>query len=345
MCQVFLLWHIMASSSFYLSARQRADIASRSRHVWWRLEIPTWLLIVSVYGGWFATVFYWHQLGPWLGTPLLVWFTTWYMSLQHELIHGHPTRKPWLNQLFGTLPLAVWYPYGLYRDTHLQHHRNEHLTLPGDDPEGYYFSRASWENLSPAMKAVVRLRNTLPGRMLLGPLSDIVSTLTGALLAVLRGEWRPVTMWLVHGAMLAVLLGWMAQRGLSPLYFVLAVSYPALSLTKVRSFFEHRAEHAPQARSTLNEAGFVWRLLFLNLNYHLVHHDLPGVPWFALRQVYFSDREAYKARSEGFVVKGYRQWFRDHTRSPVKVESHPFAPDAIAAQPQRSDYDYQQETL
>jgi len=334
----------MASSSFYLSARQRADIASRSRHVWWRLEIPTWLLIVSVYGGWFATVFYWHQLGPWLGTPLLVWFTTWYMSLQHELIHGHPTRKPWLNQLIGTLPLAVWYPYGLYRDTHLQHHRNEHLTLPGDDPEAYYFSRASWETLSPAMKAVVRLRNTLPGRMLIGPLLDIVSTLTGALIAVLRGEWRTVGMWLIHGALLVVVFSGMAQRGLSPLYFIFAVSYPALSLTKVRSFFEHRAEHAPQARSTLNEAGFLWRLLFLNLNYHLVHHDLPGVPWYALRQIYVADREAYIQRSGGFVVHGYRQWFRDHTQTPVDVEAHPFAAGKSPAQSVPGDYDYQQDT-
>ncbi|WP_242600803.1 fatty acid desaturase, partial [Erwinia billingiae] len=54
----------------------------------------------------------------------------------------------------------------------------------------------------------------------------------------------------------------------------------SLSLTKIRSFYEHRAEENPQARSVLNEAGPFWRLLFLNLNYHLVHHDLPGLPWY-----------------------------------------------------------------
>jgi fatty acid desaturase len=334
----------MASSSFYLSARQRADIASRSARFWWRLEIPTWTLIATVYSGWFALVYFWQDLGPWIATPALIWFTTWYMSLQHELIHGHPTRKPWLNQLFGTLPLAVWYPYGLYRDSHLQHHRNEHLTLPGDDPEAYYFSRASWESLSPAMKAIVRLRNTLPGRMLIGPLLDISATLTGALTALLRGEWRTVGMWGFHGVLLAGLLFWMSLHGLSAGYFILAVSYPALSLTKVRSFYEHRAEHSPQARSTLNEAGFIWRILFLNLNYHLVHHDLPGVPWFSLRRVYFAEREAYIARSEGFVVKGYRQWFRQHTQKPVSVEAHPFASIHEPVQTARSDYDYQQET-
>ncbi len=37
------------------------------------------------------------------------------------------------------------------------------------------------------------------------------------------------------------LLTWMAAQDFSPLWFVLAVSYPALALTKVRSFLEHRA--------------------------------------------------------------------------------------------------------
>jgi hypothetical protein len=38
---------------------------------------------------------------------------------------------------------------------------------------------------------------------------------------------------------------------------VLAVSYPALALTKVRSFLEHRAADDPLARSVINEAGLL----------------------------------------------------------------------------------------
>lgn len=76
------------------------------------------LLIVTVYGGWFACVAGWRTLGLFPATLLLIWFTARYMSLQHELIHGHPTRLVWFNQLLGTLPLAVWYPYGVYRDSH-----------------------------------------------------------------------------------------------------------------------------------------------------------------------------------------------------------------------------------
>lgn len=75
----------------------------------------------------------------------------------------------------------------------------------------------------------------------------------------------------------------MMHNGFSPVWFVLAVSYPALALTKVRSFYEHRAADDPLARSVINEAGLFWRVLFLNLNYHSVHHDLPGVPWYGLK--------------------------------------------------------------
>lgn len=332
----------MASTSFYLSARQRADIVARSRRILWRLELPTWALIVAVYSGWFAVVMFWTSLGVWIGTPLLIWFTTWYMSLQHELIHGHPTRHPWLNQLFGTLPLAVWYPYGLYRDSHLHHHRNDHLTLPEDDPEGYYFTRARWERFPAWFVSVIRLRNTLPGRMIIGPLLDIYATLSGALQAMLKGDIKTTAMWLFHLAMLLPLFYWMSLRGLSPVYFLLAVSYPALSLTKLRSFFEHRAHDAPEARSTLNEAGLGWRLLFLNLNYHLVHHDLPGLPWFALRDVYLAERDAYIQRSEGFLVDGYAQWLNDHALTPIEVEIHPLAPGQPDVSTPINGYDYQQ---
>ncbi|UMX69730.1 fatty acid desaturase [Klebsiella pneumoniae] len=71
--------------------------------------------------------------------------------------------------------------------------------------------------------------------------------------------------------------------------------YPALALTKVRSFLEHRAADDPLARSVINEAGLPRRVLFLNLNYHAVHHDLRGVPWYALRQLYLHRQAAVSA--------------------------------------------------
>lgn len=307
----------------YLHPQQRDHIHTLAARFIWRSELPTWLLIAAVYGGWFATLLYWQTLGLLASTLLLIWFSAWYMSLQHELIHGHPTRYPWLNQLFGTLPLAVWYPYGVYRDSHLAHHRNDHLTVPQDDPESYYFTQATWARFRPWQKRVIHLRNTFIGRLLLAPLLDILHTLHGAALAFRHADRRGMAMWLIHAALLAALFIWMERLGFSPVWFVLAVSYPALALTKVRSFYEHRAADDPLARSVINEAGIVWRVLFLNLNYHSVHHDLPGVPWYGLKTIYLHSREAYQQRNRGFVVRGYGEWLRQFWRQPVDVTAHP----------------------
>jgi len=307
----------------YLSLQQRAWLKQRARSWLWRSELPTWLLMGMIYGGWFSVMLNWQTLGQMPATLLLIVFTTWYMSLQHELIHGHPTRWPRVNQLFGTLPLAVWYPYGLYRDSHLAHHRNYTLTEPDEDPETYYFSAARWAQLPRWQQRLIHLRNTFPGRLLLGPLLDIASTVGGMWQALRRGDRYATGMWLLHGALLALLFYWMAELGFSPLWYLLAVSYPALALTKIRSFYEHRAADDPLARSVNNEAAWPWRILFLNLNYHSVHHDLPGVPWYGLRPLYLRDREHYYQRNHGFRVAGYRVWLRQFWARPVSVNAHP----------------------
>lgn len=126
-------------TSHYLHAEQKNRIRLWQRQWLWRSELPTWCVLIAVYGGWALVVYHWQTLGKAVGTPLLILIACWYMSLQHELIHGHPTRWPRVNQLLGLLPLAVWYPYGIYRDAHLAHHNDDSLTHPLDDPESYYF--------------------------------------------------------------------------------------------------------------------------------------------------------------------------------------------------------------
>ncbi|RWR03055.1 fatty acid desaturase [[Pantoea] beijingensis] len=307
----------------YLHQSQREDIHQLSQSWLWRSELPTWLLLPIIYGGWFVTLAYWKALGLLPATLLLLWFTTWYMSLQHELIHGHPTRSPRFNQLLGLMPLAIWYPFGLYRDAHLQHHREQYLTHPDEDPETYYFSDERWQRFPRWQQRIITIRNTLPGRVILGPTFDIVQTLGTMVVAFRQRDRRAIIMWLIHGALLLLVLQWIHHCDFSVCYFLLAVSYPALSLTKIRSFLEHRAADDPQARSVITEASWPWRLLFLNLNYHAVHHNLPGVPWFALRKVYLRYREEYLQLNQRFVAHGYREWLRRFLFTPVDVKIHP----------------------
>lgn len=312
-----------ARRSAWLNDTQRLTVRQWSQSWLWRSELPTWLLMVTIYSGWFATLAFHQTLGIFASTALLILFTTWYMSLQHELIHGHPTRWPRLNQLFGLLPLAVWYPYGLYRDSHLAHHRNQLLTVPGEDPETYYFSAERWQRFSEWQQRVIHWRNTFVGRLLLAPLLDICGVLAGMVASFRRIERPAITMWLVHFTLLALVFYWLEHNDFPILWYLAAVSYPALAVTKVRSFLEHRAADDPLARSAITETSLPWRLLFLNLNYHSVHHDLPGVPWYGLRKVWLRDKERYQQRNQGFVVKGYREWWRNYRFRPVDVTVHP----------------------
>jgi len=73
----------------------------------------------------------------------------------------------------------------------------------------------------------------------------------------------------------------------------------------------------------INEASLVWRVLFLNLNYHVVHHDLPGVPWYGLRAIYLRDKAQYQQHNQHFVVRGYGEWLRRFWAKAVDVTVHP----------------------
>jgi fatty acid desaturase len=309
----------------YLDEVQRDELV-RLRGSWlWRTDAPTWALILTIYGSWFAVVLHARQLGLPFTALLLAPLAAWYMSLQHELIHGHPTRHAWLNALLGAAPLAVWLPYALYRDAHLLHHNDDDLTCPWIDPESYFVTHADWQRAGSPMRALLALRNTFAGRLLIGPAMGIARVAGEAVREISRGGWRDLAGWAAHAAMLCALLWWLDARcGVPPWFYVGCVGYPALSLGAIRSFQEHRAVRPAAQRTVINEAAWPWRLLFLNNNYHLVHHDLPFVPWFALSRVYHRRRSAYRARNGGFVVTGYGQWLTRFALRQVAPPVHPF---------------------
>jgi fatty acid desaturase len=312
----------------WIDAQQRAEVAAERSRTLWRGEWPTWALILAIYGGWIATLTFWRELGAVPATLLMIWWCAWYMSLQHELIHGHPTPWPWVNRLFGYAPLAVWYPYGLYRDSHLRHHNDFDLTVPALDEESTYVSPAEWAGMGRPLRALYWFNKTFWGRMLIGPALAIGAAWAEALRQPLRGDWRQVPMWLGHFAMLAAMLWWMASScGVSAVYYLLAISYPAQSMAMIRSYYEHRPATEHKQRIVLNEAGFVFRVLFLNNNLHLVHHDLPSLPWYLLPRVYRARREEYNSRSGGFHIQGYGELMRRFGFGAIDAPVHPHMPD------------------
>ena len=126
-------------------------------------------------------------------TALGAWIVTWQLNLQHETIHGHPTRNRRVNEAIGCWPLSLWLPYSIYRSTHLAHHRDENLTDPFEDPESYYWTASGWGGLGPVWRALAYARTTLLGRVTLGPslfdrrASSVISCVTRGAANAARG--------------------------------------------------------------------------------------------------------------------------------------------------------------
>ena len=104
-----------------------------------------------------------------VGLPLLTLLLTLHSSLCHELIHGHPTGNQTINNLLGYPPLALIFPYTIFRETHLKHHRNEDITYPGVDPESFFCTEKAWMQMGQPRRWMAWVNMTLAGRMLMGP--------------------------------------------------------------------------------------------------------------------------------------------------------------------------------
>jgi fatty acid desaturase len=101
----------------------------------------------------------------------------------------------------------------------------------------------------------------------------------------------------------------------------------------LRSLYEHRPGALPAHRTVINEAAAPWRLLYLNNNYHVVHHAYPEVPWYKIPGLYAADRDAWHAGNGGFVLPGYLYLIRNFAWRTV---DHPVLSAPATAQPRKT---------
>lgn len=287
-----------------------------------RGEAPTLFLIAATYAVWALALFWLPSISLWLAVPVAGWAIAQHSSLTHEAIHGHPFRDARLNALTVLPPLSLVVPYGRFRDMHLAHHHDPILTDPYDDPESNYLDPEVWEGLAPWTKRLFRINNTLLGRMILGPWLGQVLWMRSDLARVREGDRAVARAWLWHLPPLALVL-WVVV--LSPMglggYF-LAV-WIGLALLKIRTFLEHRAHERASARTVVIEDGGPLALLFLNNNYHVVHHMHPDVPWYRLPGLYRKNREHYLGRNGGYRYRSYAEVFRRHLLRAKDPVPHP----------------------
>jgi fatty acid desaturase len=287
-----------------------------------RVEGLTLGLILGCYAVWALALFWLAGLSVPLAVVLLGVVIAFHSSLSHEAIHGHPFASVRLNAWLMAPALALVVPYARFRDTHLAHHRDEHLTDPYDDPESNYLAPARWAALSRPVRALLRANNTLAGCLLLGPVIGTLFWLRGDVAAIRAGDRRVIAGWLAHVPALALVLGLV---GLSPmpLWAYALAAYLGLSLLKVRTFLEHRAHEKARARTVIIEDRGPLAWLFLNNNLHVVHHMHPAVPWYRLPGLYRANRAHYLRRNAGYRYRSYAQVFRLHLLRAKDPVPHP----------------------
>jgi fatty acid desaturase len=289
------------------------------------VEWPTLAMYLATLAVWALGTTTAYAALPLLGIVLTGLTIAQYSSLQHEALHGHPFRRPWLNETLMTPALTLTVPYGRFRDTHLAHHHDPILTDPYDDPESNFLDPAVWQRLRLPVRALLRFNNTLFGRVTLGPLVSNALWLLGESRLIAQGDRAVIRDWLLNLLGLVPVVAWLWVAAM-PWWAYLLAAWIGHGLLRIRTFLEHRAHETARARSVVVEDRGPLSILFLNNNYHAVHHMHPGVAWYDLPALYRSRRDFYLQRNEGYMFPSYAQVFARYFLRAKDPVPHPLWP-------------------
>ena len=288
-----------------------------------REEAPTIALLIVVYAAFAALTYFAQHLPVVLTVPGLGVVITLHSSLQHEVLHGHPFRSARLSDLAVFPALGLFIPYLRFKDTHLAHHYDPNLTDPYDDPESNFLDRIIWHKLPEPVRAIAQFNNTLLGRMALGPLISLAAFYAGDLKHLLQGNRRVWQAYLEHGLGAALVSLWLVLVCDMSLWHYMISAYLGMSLLKIRTFLEHQAHERAAARSVIIEERGPLALLFLNNNYHAVHHAHPKVVWHRLPALFEHRRDHFLRRNGGYTYGSYTDVFRQFFLRGKDPVAHP----------------------
>lgn len=286
------------------------------------IEWPTLVLLLVCYGVWAVAVIWLSTLWLPLSIAVAAIAIAQHASLTHEAIHGHPFRKAWMNEATVFTSLGLMIPYGRFRDLHLAHHVDSILTDPYDDPETNYLDPELWRTLPGWARAVLRVNNTLAGRMVLGPALSQVAMMQEDGRLIRGGNNRVARDWALHLVGIIPVL-WFVLWSPMPLWAYLIAAYAGFSLVKIRTFLEHQAHERAAGRTVVIEDRGPLALLFLNNNLHAVHHMHPSVPWYKLPGLFAHNRDKFLKRNEHYYYASYREIFAQHLFRAKDPVPHP----------------------
>jgi fatty acid desaturase len=275
------------------------------------VEWPTLALIASVYAILAGLVWFHASLPWWLILPIGSYFACLHTSLQHEILHGHPTRNRLVNEALIFFTPTLWLPYGRYRDTHLHHHNNQNLTDPEKDPESYYLLPDQWGSVVGIKRWLFAINQTLGGRMVIGPTVSILRFWSEDLILAGKGHRERQKAWGMFAVSCGCVLAYVVWCGMPIWQYLTLIAYPGISLALVRSYCEHQAAEDVNHRTIIVECSPFWSFLFLNNNLHVAHHERPAMAWYALPAYYQAERNALAIQNNGYLMS-YAQIFKRH---------------------------------
>jgi fatty acid desaturase len=257
---------------------KRDDAAGLRNFIPWLV-----LLVASGAVAWFA----W---GTWWAVPAFLVYGTIYSSSDarwHELSHGTPFRTRWINDAlyhlssFMTIREGYW-----WRWSHARHHT--HTYFQTRDPE-IQVTRPT-QVLPIIVDFIGIVGCTLEIRKVIRHAFGRVDAATDAFLPASE---KPKMIWscrIYLAVVLATIALAIAMRSFLPLMFVWTPRFyggwlhQLLGLTQHAGLAVNVKDHRLNTRTVYT--NFVFRFLYLNMNYHLEHHLLPMVPFYALPRLH-----------------------------------------------------------
>lgn len=306
-----------------MTSDNAATLRRRKRHRLFPIEWPTLFLLIGCYLLWLGAGFLVYAAVPIVGLLLMGVAVALHSSLQHEVLHGHPTRSAVANEALVFLPIGLFYPYRSYKHSHLQHHADERLTDPYDDPESYYRAMGDWQRMPFLLKRLLAFNNTLIGRVLVGPALMVVGFTVSEWKRIARRDDKVIFAWLLHAAGLLP-VGLIIELGFGiPLWlYAVTSAYLGVALIAVRSFCEHQWAERADGRTIIVEKSIL-APLFLYNNLHLVHHKLPTAAWYRLPALYKERRAEWLALNDHYVFASYLDVIKAYAFRAKEPVVHP----------------------
>ena len=282
-----------------------------------RAEWRTLLVVFAVYGLTVLTVVRYEVLTPWLAIPMLAVLGAWHLSMQHEVLHGHPFKNQLINDAIGGIPVTLWIPYLAFKKDHHEHHLSD-LTNPALDNESYYVSQEQWDRAGRIRRAAWTANRTILFRMFVWTIVSTITYVLSVLKRAMRNEKSDRLAVALHIIGVAFVVYLVSLSSMPLWQFALGTLYGGRILNAIRPFPEHKYQSGVETRTAMIMAGRFMSLLMLNNNLHVAHHDEPGVPWYRYDKLMQRVNAVERARAAGVLYEGgYAEVFRRFSFTPV----------------------------